>query len=114
MPDHIKGLEIYGDDSHYSGSFTDDGTHADHRLLPCPFCGSVKLELANTHTPSYRVTCLKCDAEAHGNVPTGGGSLIPSHNAAVRLHRAAMRSAARKWNKRIAPVDALLQGDSNA
>ncbi|MDR8027027.1 Lar family restriction alleviation protein [Burkholderia cenocepacia] len=101
MPDHIKGLEIFGGDGHFSGSFDDDGKHAGHELLPYPFCGSTKLALTNTHTPSYWVQCLKCDAEANGNVPAGGGSQIPDRNDAVRIHRAAMRSAARKWNKRI-------------
>lgn len=101
MTDYIKGLKIYGGDDHFSGSFDDDGKHAGHELLPCPFCGSTKLELINTHTPSYLVRCLKCDAEAHGNVPAGGGSQIPDRDVAVRLHRAAMRSAALKWNKRI-------------
>ncbi|MCO8325950.1 Lar family restriction alleviation protein [Burkholderia cenocepacia] len=101
MPDHIKGLDIIGGDGHYSGAFTDDGKHAGHALLPCPFCGSTKLALTNTHTPSYWVYCLKCDAEAHGNMPSGAGSQIPNRNGAVRIHRAAMRSAVRKWNKRV-------------
>ncbi|MBN6728751.1 Lar family restriction alleviation protein [Burkholderia multivorans] len=105
MPDDIKGLEIFGGDGHYSGSFDDDGKHAGHELLPCPFCGSTKLALTNTHTPSYWVQCLKCDAEAHGNVPSAGRSQIPDRNDAVRIHRAAMRSAVRKWNKRVSGAD---------
>lgn len=105
MPDHIKGLEIFGDYSHYSGTFNDDGKHAGHELLPCPFCGSTKLALANTHTPSYWVECLKCKAQVDGNMPAGGGSAILSRETAVRLHRAAMRSAVRKWNKRVPGVN---------
>lgn len=29
--------------------------------------------------------CLKCDAEAHGNVPSAGRSQIPDRNDAVRI-----------------------------
>lgn len=35
-------------------------------LLPCPFCGSRKPEVLNTHTPSYWVECDSCDAQISG------------------------------------------------
>ncbi len=35
-------------------------------LKSCPFCGSYNLELSNTHTPSFSVTCQDCGGEASG------------------------------------------------
>jgi hypothetical protein len=105
----LPGLTIYGGDGHFSGSFDDDGKHAGHTLDRCPFCGSKRLELVNTHTPSYWVRCLKCRAEAHGDLPVGGGSAIPDERRALVLHLRAMRMAVRKWNKRVVHDDGGVQ-----
>lgn len=105
MHNPVRGLTIYGGDGHFSGSFEDDGKHAGHSLDHCPFCGSKRLELVNTHTPSYWVRCLKCGAEAHGNLPAGGGSAITTERRALVLHMRAMLLAVRKWNKRVALDD---------
>lgn len=99
-PTIVPGLQLYGGPDHISGSYEDDGKHAGHRLEPCPFCGSTRLELMNTHTPSYWVVCHKCDAEAHGNLPAGAGDRIITDRTALLLHLRAIRSAVRKWNKR--------------
>ncbi|MFM0736785.1 hypothetical protein PQQ51_06025 [Paraburkholderia xenovorans] len=108
MPKHspIPGLTIYCDERHFSGSFEDDGKHAGHTLDHCPFCGSNRLELTNTHTPSYWVRCLKCRAEAHGDLPAGGGEATPDERRALVLHLRAMSMAVRKWNKRIVDGEA--------
>ena len=56
-------------------------------LLPCPFCGSVRLEACNTHTPSFWVECLDCDGQAHGE-----------HRP--KSYIAALKSAVVAWNRR--------------
>lgn len=73
-------------------------TEADE-VLPCPFCGSDDIELANTHTPSYWVECLECSAEVHGqyfeeafNFDPDGGHLLS--------HEKAKASALKAWNRR--------------
>ena len=99
----MNNLQIYGNESHFSGSFLDDRSHGGHILTACPFCGTDdELELCNTHTPSYWVRCHNCGAEAHGRCTEEGGSRILSKEAALRLHLAAMESAVLAWNTRAA------------
>jgi hypothetical protein len=112
MHNPVNGLTIYGGNGHFSGSFEDDGKHAGHALDHCPFCGSSRLELLNTHTPSYWVRCQTCAAQAHGNMPMGGGGAIPDKQKTLILHMHAMRSAVRKWNKRVAKLEARVAAPS--
>ena len=99
-PTIVPGLQLYGDGNDVSGTYEDDGNHAGHRLEPCPFCGSTRVELANTHTPSYWIECRKCSAQAHGNMPSGAGGQIATDRDALRFHLRAIRSAVRAWNRR--------------
>lgn len=55
-------------------------------LLPCPFCGCTTPQIINTHTKSYWIECSDCQGTAHGEVR--------------RSHAAAIRSAAKAWNRR--------------
>lgn len=73
----------------------------DHTPKPCPFCGGVKVEVWNTHTPYYWAQCEGCGAEI-------GGSYKPSREhfqsreSARRAHVRAFRSAMEAWNTRTA------------
>jgi hypothetical protein len=64
-------------------------------LLPCPFCGGEVLEVANTHTPHYWVSCLRCSAQIDSS--SLGGDAKTRRN-----HVRAFLSAIQKWNKRAA------------
>ncbi|MDN7851368.1 Lar family restriction alleviation protein [Burkholderia seminalis] len=92
-------------------------TDAVAELLPCPFCGSTNLEIANTHTPSFWVRCNECEAEASGGYfPTPNGkvrhdrfsySSTPNDTCFEAnfdsLHpeyQDAFRSAVNAWNRR--------------
>lgn len=59
------------------------------KLRPCPFCGSNDLELNNTHSASYWISCA-CGAEMHGK--DFDGKSRPAHREAVK-------SAVNRWNK---------------
>lgn len=96
----INELTIYGAAPHVAASFEDDGGHAGHHLDACPFCGSSELALLNTHTPYYWIECEGCGAEAHGEIPDGGGGKIHTREECIELHRLAMASAVAKWNAR--------------
>lgn len=61
-------------------------------LKHCPFCGSLAIDLKNTHTPSYWVECDTCGAKVDGE---WGGD-----KEDMRAHKKSARSAIRKWNKR--------------
>ncbi|WP_196491458.1 Lar family restriction alleviation protein [Burkholderia diffusa] len=88
-------------------------------LLPCPFCGSSDPEIWNTHTPSFSVQCIACDAEATGDyfpTPTGTVRVDRFHYSPTPdntgfeaafddLHpeyKEAFRSAVDAWNRRVA------------
>jgi hypothetical protein len=90
-------LQIYGSHRDYSASFDDDGAHYGFTLAPCPFCGSGKLAIMNTHSASYWVECLDCDAIAHG---AHYGTSQRTKASCATAHEKAMRSAVFKWNRR--------------
>lgn len=80
---------------------TNDGTiHValdNHDAIePCPFCGSVEVELANTWTPSYWVECKGCGAEVHPHGP----SWKKGDDTKPAKHLASARRAMKAWNRR--------------
>lgn len=88
-------LSIYGAPGAYRAhtDVSNDGT-----LMPCPFCGSVDLEVSNTHTPSYWVTC-ECGVEAHAGM-VGDKVVFVNKGACTRAHRKAFAAAIALWNTR--------------
>lgn len=68
------------------------------RLMPCPFCGGWDMELQNTHTACYWISC-SCGVEVHGKA---FGSSIPSPSLTRRHHVLAKKSAIDVWNRRSA------------
>ncbi|WP_131931159.1 hypothetical protein [Burkholderia sp. SRS-25] len=110
---------------------TTDKSRADAiaELLPCPFCGGTDPEIWNTHTPSFSVQCIVCDAEATGeHFPTPSGTVrvdrfhyspTPDDTgfeaAFDNLHpeyKEAFRSAVDAWNRRAAsPVESTAEVD---
>lgn len=72
-------------------------------FLPCPFCGSVDIELANTHRASYWMECRDCGATVHGKAH---GRDRASDKLTMRQHRMAKRSALAAWNRRFGPLAA--------
>lgn len=65
------------------------------KLMPCPFCGSSDVILANTHTASYWVECQSCEANAKGISYQGNHVDAPRE-----CYEMAARSAIEKWNMR--------------
>lgn len=90
---------------------------SEHKFLPCPFCGSTDVEIGNTHTPYFCVTCQDCEAEIHGEYfdsPDGRSrttkfSYTPNPRneweaTYEELHpeyKQAFDSAIETWNKRV-------------
>ncbi|NTG00048.1 hypothetical protein G6L30_07930 [Agrobacterium rhizogenes] len=86
-------------------------------ILPCPFCGSENVDLANTHTPAFWVECEDCGAQVDGgcigdsapegqpfsysNDPTGPYD-APLWELPLNYQESAM-SAIEAWNRR-API----------
>lgn len=71
-------------------------------LESCPFCGGDDLELSNTHTACYWVSCLACE-EAGFRVEVTGRSFggdRPSEQLSLGQHRRAKASAIEGWNRR--------------
>jgi len=67
------------------------------KLLPCPFCGSSDVELANTWTPSYWVECNVCEARAgcaHEKFKSNADAFDK------KRHRKAAKASAVAWNSR--------------
>jgi len=62
------------------------------KLLPCPFCGSTNLELVNTTTPTYWISC-ECSAEVTGDSYPDDGK--------GEHHISAAKSAIERWNHRV-------------
>lgn len=97
---------------------TDQPTALDHLgrpLSPCPFCGGTDLEIANTHTASFWITCQDCDAEAHGGHVDGPRREDKFHYEACPdtsgfdatygdlypEYQQAFRAAVDAWNRRV-------------
>lgn len=69
------------------------------RALTCPYCGGDEVELCNTHTPFYRVTCA-CGASVPGRNPADSGTTIKDFRTFERIHSAGIADAIRRWNRR--------------
>jgi len=68
-------------------------------LLPCPFCGSTELELNNTWTASYWISCDGCSCQVHD--PGAGGEGRDPFK--VEDHQASKEAAIAAWNQRVSP-----------
>lgn len=102
-------------------SFVDDGTGLtlftgappaeDEKLAPCPFCGcdypeteeQSGLQVCNTHTPAFWITCGACGAEQHAHehefpltVDIGKGQMGYTAEMFVEARAAAVAA----WNTR--------------
>lgn len=62
-------------------------------VRPCPFCNSTDVELKNTWTASYWISC-DCGAEMHGESFNDMGEYNP------KAHELAKQSTLSKWNNR--------------
>lgn len=89
-------LEVFGDDNHWSAHGEYEPA-VDPKLKPCPFCGSTDLDVSNTHTPCYIVSC-ECGAEMTGGITESGR--ITSRKRCIALHEKAQRLAIEAWNRR--------------
>ena len=71
-------------------------------LKPCPFCGEDDtLEVSNSHTPFYSVTCESCGASKDGEVEDIND---PTDILEVNMrHTMAVQWAVQEWNRRPAP-----------
>ena len=70
----------------------------------CPCCGSFDLELNNTHTASYWVSCRSCEKDGL-DVHVGGQSFSGAYSSDMiprKRHELAKRSAIEAWNRRAA------------
>jgi Lar family restriction alleviation protein len=67
------------------------------KVRGCPFCGGADIQVYNTHTACYTVTCEGCDAEVHGPQVA---PRTKSHRLTEAHHREAKDSALAKWNMR--------------
>lgn len=70
-------------------------------LKDCPFCGGRNLELTNTHTPSYSVECLDCEAEKPCTNPERGKGHPKRMQRALECHLLGIESAIAEWNRRV-------------
>lgn len=68
------------------------------KLLPCPFCGSNKMTIENTHTPCYWVEC-ECGARME---TAGVGYKSLAGKSRMANHRKAKQMAIDAWNRRAA------------
>jgi len=71
-------------------------------LRGCPFCGSFDLELNNTHTAAYWISCNSCESEGmdvrvSGKCFSGG---YRSERIPRKRHELAKKSAIELWNRR--------------
>lgn len=73
----------------------------DVTVLSCPFCGNREIEIWNTHSPNYSVSCETCRAEVPSDDDINDGKPIKSRSLAIETHEKALRSAVSNWNKRI-------------
>lgn len=94
-------LKIYGGPK--DGGWRAHGEYepgVDLPLGPCRFCGGdLSLDLSNSHTLCYNVTCEDCYAQGPH---CGDSDLITrrtSKKEVERLHRAAFDEALEAWNE---------------
>lgn len=95
-------LEIYGGPKH--GGWSAHGEHergVDSSLKSCPFCGSIRVTVENTHTPYYTAECLNCSAEGPRAYGAGDEWGRKTSRAQTReIHEQAFRDAIAAWNER--------------
>lgn len=80
-------------------------------LLPCPFCGDSEgsLEIQNTHTPSYWVSC-DCGAEIHAFESTPHTRRdLRTQVGCVAVYTRARNAAVDAWNTRDGALRASLK-----
>jgi hypothetical protein len=71
-------------------------------LRGCPFCGSFDLELNNTHTACYWISCRYCAVEGI-TVEVTGKSFSDNYSSEkipIANHKKAKQSAIDAWNRR--------------
>lgn len=97
---HQDNIEMHGGDGNpYFGRVAYLSiTHGD--LLMCPFCAGLDLEINNTHTPSYWISCQHCGCECHGECPDSYDLSTPEEF--LRVHTESLKSAVEFWNQRAA------------
>lgn len=72
-------------------------------INPCPFCGSVSLELCNTHSPSFWIEC-ECGVQFRGKdihkVSGWQGTVIRSRKRMEKMIHEAVTQLVYLWNMR--------------
>ncbi len=71
-------------------------------VLPCPFCASEEIELANTWTACYWLECQRCGCEMHDRNLAGDP-------VSVEAHQASKSAVIAAWNQRAEPMIALVK-----
>ncbi|THJ45027.1 Lar family restriction alleviation protein [Aeromonas veronii] len=95
----MQNLELFGEPGSYGASYRDPGDHNGKHLASCPFCGGNKLEVFNTHTASYGVRCLECNAQKEGDVAENA-EWAQNESELIAAHKEAFQSAVSGWNQR--------------
>lgn len=98
----------------------------DAALNPCPFCGGDDLEIINTHTPSFWVECVDCNARVPGGYVKGprrddrfhyeacpdGSKFEATYDELYPEYQKAFRSAVLAWNTRASRPEAQIPGQA--
>lgn len=90
-------LEIYGS---ASTGFSAHGESESEELLPCPWCNSTEIFIANTHTPHYQAECDNCGAQG----PQSGPVKVQARRnigSVRKQHVAAFTKSVTRWNSRM-------------
>lgn len=95
----LESRMIYGGDGHFSGHLDFSESDLIRTLKPCPFCGSTDLEIVNTHTSSYWVTCQECGVEAD-SYSVEYEFPFKSPQEVYDAHMESARGGAETWNTR--------------
>lgn len=98
----------------------------DAALNPCPFCGGDDLEIINTHTASFWVECVDCNARVPGGYVKGprrddrfhydacpdGSRFDATYDELHPEYQKAFRSAVLAWNTRASTPEARISGQA--
>ncbi|RRW89168.1 Lar family restriction alleviation protein [Pandoraea apista] len=98
----------------------------DAALNPCPFCGGDDLEIINTHTASFWVECVDCNARVPGGYVKGprrddrfhyeacpdGSRFEATYDELHPEYQKAFRSAVLAWNTRASTPEARISGQA--